>query len=222
MKTATDMDYIITRSSRKSVCIIVKKDNTIEVKAPLKMRQADIENFVSSKRDRIEKILESNKAFLSEFGYGSSFPFFGKDITLAPAETSHAVLRDNNLYIPDGLSKEEICNQVTEFYRKRAYEYLPDRVKLMSERTGLNYSSLMINRAKTHWGSCTCDRLHLSCFLMSADEKEIDYVIIHELAHTVHHNHSNAFWALVQRHCPDCLQLRKNLKITAKKLNFLF
>lgn len=191
----------------------MKPDLSVEVRAPLRMKQSEIEKFVSAKRDWIEKATAKMKAASpAPITYGSKIMFFGKELTLAASEYKKVVLSDNLLLVPKGLSEDKLQKYIVEFYRSEAKSYLPQRVKEISSETGLSYSSLLINSAKTHWGSCTADRIHLSCLLMAAHPETIDYVIIHELSHTVHHNHSPLFWALVTQHCPDYKAKRKELK----------
>lgn len=213
-KALNDIKYSIKKSDRRTVCITVKPDLSIEVRAPLQMKQSEIESFVLSKHDWIEKtIAKMSAASPAEITYGSKIKFFGEELILTQAECKKAASSDNLLLVPQGLSSDNLKEQIVGFYRAEAKNYLPERVKEISQETGLKYSSLLINSAKTHWGSCTADRIHLSCLLMAASPDTIDYVIIHELAHTVHHNHSKNFWALVAKHCPDYKTRRKELKI---------
>lgn len=209
----TDLKYNTVKTKRKTICITVKPDLTVEVRAPLRMTQDQIDRFVLSKRDWIERAAEKFKdSGTDEFTYGSKIKFFGNELTVTAADCEKAVLSKNSLLVPCGLSGESLKRLTAEFYKAEAEAYLSERVREISEETGLKYSSLLINSAKTHWGSCTADRIHLSCLLMAASPDTIDYVIIHELAHTVHHNHSERFYALVAQHCPDYKARRKELK----------
>lgn len=91
------------------------------------------------------------------------------------------------------LSKEQI-----ETLRAEAKRILPRRVEELASRHGLRYGNVTIRAARSKWGSCTAKgNLSLSLFLMTLPEHLRDYVILHELAHTVHHNHSPRFHALV-------------------------
>ncbi len=86
-------------------------------------------------------------------------------------------------------------------YIVQANSYLPERIKQISQNTGLKYNNLSITKARTRWGSCSsrCD-ISLSFHLMRLPKHLIDFVIIHELCHTVYHNHSAEFHALVNHH----------------------
>ena len=91
------------------------------------------------------------------------------------------------------LSKEQI-----EALRAEAKRILPQRVEELASRHGLRYGNVTIRAARSKWGSCTAKgNLSLSLYLMTLPEHLRDYVILHELAHTVHHNHSPRFHALV-------------------------
>ncbi|MBO5373883.1 MAG: M48 family metallopeptidase [Clostridia bacterium] len=98
-----------------------------------------------------------------------------------------------------------------EALKQRALLILPQRVEYFSRLMGVSPSSVSINRAKTRFGSCSSKgRINFSCRLMQYPDEAIDYVIIHELAHLKHLNHSKEFWAFVERFCPD-YKARKGL-----------
>ena len=101
--------------------------------------------------------------------------------------------------LPPQLSPAEQKAHVEEL-RRAARADLPGRIARLSEATGLKYEKLTIRASRTKWGSCSGrNHISLSLFLMTLPEHLRDYVIIHELCHTVHHNHSPRFHALVDR-----------------------
>lgn len=88
----------------------------------------------------------------------------------------------------------------TEALRREAKADLPPRIERLAQATGLKYVRLTIRASRTKWGSCTGrNHISLSLYLMTLPEHLRDYVIIHELCHTVHHNHSPRFHALVDQ-----------------------
>ena len=90
--------------------------------------------------------------------------------------------------------------QLSPAEQKAHVEELPGRIARLSEATGLKYEKLSIRASRTKWGSCSGrNHISLSLFLMALPEHLRDYVIVHELCHTVHHNHSPRFHALVDR-----------------------
>ena len=89
---------------------------------------------------------------------------------------------------------------------------LPERIARLSAQAGLPFHSLKINTSKGRWGSCsTRGDINLSCSLMLLPEHLADYVILHELCHTVEMNHSPRFWALLDRFTGDSHALREEL-----------
>ncbi len=80
----------------------------------------------------------------------------------------------------------------------KAMAHLPDRIDHICAQTNLSYNGLTIGSAKTRWGSCRSDnKITLSLYIMILPQHLIDFIIIHELCHTVHHNHSVEFHRLV-------------------------
>ncbi len=96
---------------------------------------------------------------------------------------------------------------------KEAKSWFADRTAYFAPLLGVTYGSVTIRTQKTRWGSCTGKGdLNFNCLLMLAPEEVRDYVIVHELCHRKHMDHSAAFWAEVERVCPDCKLRRKWLK----------
>ncbi len=86
--------------------------------------------------------------------------------------------------------------------RAKAREHLPERIAHISASTKLKYNKLSIRATRSKWGSCSSDNnISLSIYLMILPQHLIDFVIIHELCHTVHHNHSPKFHALLDYIC---------------------
>ncbi len=78
---------------------------------------------------------------------------------------------------------------------------------------GVSPAAVTFRRARTRWGSCSSnDRISLNLYLVMLPPELAEYVVVHELAHIVHKNHSPAFWERVARHLPDCKQRRKALR----------
>lgn len=103
--------------------------------------------------------------------------------------------------LPPSLPPDEQRARI-EALRRAAKEDLPPRVERLAAATGLKYAGLTIRASRTKWGSCSgTNRLSLSLFLMTLPEALRDFVILHELCHTVHHNHSPRFHALLDRLC---------------------
>jgi predicted metal-dependent hydrolase len=98
--------------------------------------------------------------------------------------------------------------------RHEAHRILPQRLKALALQHGFKYNEIKITGAKTRWGSCSAHRnINLNLSLMLLPEQLIDYVLLHELCHTMEMNHSKRFWDLLNSVTENkARQLRKELK----------
>ena len=98
-------------------------------------------------------------------------------------------------------------------YKEAARSYIPKRVAYYQTLTGGSYRRITIRDQKTRWGSCSSKgTLSFNWRLMLAPPAILDYVVVHELCHLNHMNHSPAFWQAVERVYPDYRNARKWLK----------
>ncbi len=101
------------------------------------------------------------------------------------------------------------------FYKNYAKEYLLKRLYFHAQIMGLEYQQVKFRKMKSRWGSCSANRvITLNTQLIKIKKELIDYVLVHELAHLVHMNHSKEFHALVQSYLPEAKSLRKELHNT--------
>ncbi len=104
-------------------------------------------------------------------------------------------------------------------YIDAAKEYFPKRAAYYQQYTGGTYHRISIRDQKTRWGSCSAKgTLSFNWRLMLAPPAVLDYVVVHELCHLTHMNHSKAFWALVESVCPDYRTHRRWLKEHGQEL----
>ncbi len=121
------------------------------------------------------------------------------------------------LFLPENVNFsriEKIVQQfLVEIYTLESRQYLPARVKFYAEKFGFRYGRLSFRNNISNWGSCSFENnISLNVKLMKLPDEIIDYVILHELCHTVEKNHSAAFWKLVGKVCPDYATLRARLR----------
>jgi predicted metal-dependent hydrolase len=97
--------------------------------------------------------------------------------------------------------------------RKEVQTLLLPRLKLLSRQYGLSYTAVRIKKMTSRWGSCSeTGVITLNSYLSQLPWRLVDYVLLHELAHTRHLNHSKEFWYLFEAVCPDARQLRREIR----------
>ncbi|MDH3633182.1 MAG: M48 family metallopeptidase [Gammaproteobacteria bacterium] len=98
----------------------------------------------------------------------------------------------------------ERVHELRDWIRSKAQASFPALLEQISTRTGLEFNKLSVRSQKTRWGSCSRrGNISLNDQLLFLPVKTVEYLMIHELCHTRHLNHSRAFWTLVEKHCSD-------------------
>ncbi|MEQ1723425.1 MAG: SprT family zinc-dependent metalloprotease [Pseudobdellovibrio sp.] len=169
-------------------------DRPMWVRTNLKTKPEDIIKFLMSKKNWIEKNLskfdEINTKFKRpELIDGEFFPFLGE----------LKYFQFSSTYKSTGTTDEDLLKKLNKFYKTKAEEYLSQRTMYWSEVTGLKPLKLVFRSNQTRWGSCSSHKqISLNWKLICQSPALIDYVIVHELCHLQHLNHSPLFWKLVE------------------------
>jgi len=217
------IQYTLTRSSRKTAAIYVR-NSAVEVRAPLRMPKRDIDRFVSSKEQWILRSLakqrvqaDKRKSFAVD--YGSEIMFLGARCVIEPRDGTRAGFDGEVFYMPPGLTPEHIKSTCVKIYKMLAKSHISNRVAFYATQMDVTPAAVKINSAMKRWGSCSSKKsLNFSWRLIMADNRVVDYVVVHELAHLVEMNHSAKFWAVVAGVLPDYMERRAQLKILQRKL----
>jgi predicted metal-dependent hydrolase len=139
------------------------------------------------------------------------WPYLGQDLTLQFHPENRIRYSGNQLWLPK--SDDHPCGLVLGWYQVQASIILPPRFDYWIQRTALQPSNLQIKGYKSRWGSCDRHRrIQLNWKLMAMPEWVIDYVMVHDLCHLQHMNHSSAFWQLVEQHYPKTLSAKRWMK----------
>ena len=216
--------YKLKRSNRKTIAIHITKEAQVEVRAPLKAKKKEIEQFLISKKDWIEKhlarITEAQANRLNfELNYGDDFRLMGKKIPLVAREGNKVGFDGNCFYLPPSFPSDEIKMAVIGLYKQIAKQVFTDRTFAYAKEMGSLPSAVKVNSAKTRWGSCSNKgSINYSWRLIMAEEEIMDYVIVHELAHLRELNHSPRFWTIVETILPDYKRRQKKLKEFQKEI----
>ena len=211
----------IRRSARATqVRLRVAPDGTLRASLPLYAPTFLVKRLVASSRGELRELL-SQSAPTETYSDGMKI---GKSHTLIVQQTAGAfqVARRGQQIIvslPEQATLEDpqivraIRDIVIAALRIEAKSYLPKRLSYLANSLGFSYQKVRFSHASGRWGSCTSEgTISLNIALMKLPFEQIDYVLIHELAHTRHMNHSPEFWALVAEGDPDFKENRRALK----------
>lgn len=227
--TDAELGSVIIRIDNRARRLIlrIRPDGTLLATIPPGTQAGKIRDFLELYRpwvkEQLQRIREQPvcRASVIDWDFRIDAPLFHFRLERGGTHDFQLRSRDGDITLlcpPDtdfGRSERQawLRKVVEESMRRRAKATLPTRIAQLSARTNLPFNSVKINTSKGRWGSCSTRRdINLSCSLMLLPEHLIDYVILHELCHTVEMNHSPRFWALLDRFTGDAHALREELK----------
>lgn len=221
----------VIRSARRKTMAIQIRADIVSIRIPEQLNIKYAQKFVLQKSHWIKRKLaasqindlEAPKQFIED----ESFLFLGESYPLklhSSASTDHLQLINDQFQLQSKSSvikKTTIRTAFINWYQQQAEDYLRQKTKHFSTITGLNPSSIVIKSYKARWGSCNIKGdIQFNWKIIQAPNNVVDYLLVHELCHLPHHNHSPAFWQLVALHCPDFKQSRQWLKNHGQTLMF--
>lgn len=216
-------DIIVRRSAlAKYVRLKIGHDGTLVASLPKRAALGLVKQLVNQSRDELRKVLKTHtkQQIQREHGstLGKSHQLIIEHLNIDQPKSSIAK-QQATVHLPAAMpvssqaAQNYIGDVLKKVLRKEAQSYLPRRVHYLADLHGFTVETVRFNNAKTRWGSCTSKlSINLNIALMQLPFELIDYVIVHELCHTRHLNHSPAFWNLVASYCPDYKLLRKQLQ----------
>ena len=218
--------YLLVRSSRRSIGMEVSAQG-LTVRAPLRASHTVIESVLREKTRWILQKLSDRAVRVDSMPRvhwqdGSSMPFLGGELQLrlhpqAPRTGELLSIGPQrwvlHLRADVEASAEQVRAVVAAWWLRHARQLLTERLQHYAPAMGVQWRSLRLSNARTRWGSAKADgSIMLNWRLLHYRLPVLDYVVIHELAHLRHMDHSPHFWAVVESVCPDYLQLRQALK----------
>ncbi|MFA5056328.1 MAG: SprT family zinc-dependent metalloprotease [Dehalococcoidia bacterium] len=220
----TNADQII-HSKRNTFCVEIKRDGSLVVRVPQGSSIEAIQSAIDSKtrwilKKRAEIYKMDIPAEPKKFVDGEKFLYLGVIYPLSVDGIESArLLFDGSKFV---LSKEHRSNAryvFVEWYREYARRYISKRVREYSSLYNIPYSKICITNAEKRWGSCNNrGSLRFSWRLAMAPRDVIDYVVVHEMAHIKHLNHSRAYWQEVISMMPDFKEKKRWLYRNGNRL----
>lgn len=226
------MKYQLHFSNKRKTIALQIKQGDLVVRAPAYLTKQQVEQFVLSKQAWVTKklaILEQQKPATFSYQDGDSLFVFGKArrFTVLMGDAQNVCLLEDSLVVTLTASQSSLTNKalllktlILDWFRQQVDTYLQEKLFFYQNVTGLCATSIKIRIYKSRWGSCNSKRaLTFNTLLAMVPKAVFDYVIVHELCHIKHMNHSAAFWQLVASYIPDYRQQKHWLKINQKQLS---
>ena len=202
-----EYDVVITKKNNKNTYIRVKEDMKIYVTTNYLVNKSYIKTILDNNIDYLEKMLSKRKLDQEK---EESFYYLGNiyDIIFVSSLKDVEIV-DNKIYVKD-------IKTLEKWYKKEIINLFQERLEINYQRFNENipYPNLKIRNMKTRWGVCNrkTKTITLNSNLIKYDIIKLDYVIIHELSHFIHFDHSKNFWNLVSKYSPNYKQIRKELR----------
>jgi len=216
---------ITKKSGLRSLRLHVHPAKGVTMSIPWHVGFNEALTFLDSKKSWVvNKLNNFETQQFKDFFVGDGYTFSNVMIQIDYRNTKKlsAKYTENKLLIVLPENTDYKSEQIQAFIKKacamalknKATGVLPDKVTIAAQKHGFRHGNIRIGNSRTRWGSCRSDnRITFSCFLMLLPEELIDFVIIHELCHTVHKNHGDSFHQLVNTLCSGReKELSKKLK----------
>lgn len=194
------------KRGNKNTYIRIKPDLKIHITTNIFTTEKYIRDLVEKNYSSIIKMLEKEKIKIEN---NTHFYYLGKNYDIVYTEYCDISFGKGKVF----LNKEF---DLDKWYKKQAKTIFQEHVDKMYHQFSkkIPYPALRIRKMTTRWGVCNTKTkvITLNLELMKREEKYLDYVIIHELSHLIHANHSASFWALVAENYPNYKQIKKEMK----------
>ena len=199
----------VRRNPRARRYLLRVESGRVYATIPVRGNEREMLSFIDEQSDRLLCMLKNapERPILDENARFDSQTFSLK-ISCSALNNFYTTLKEGILHITcpmltdfsDYRIQKILWKILEDALRYEAKRILPSRVKTLSGTHGFNYSKVKINNSRTHWGSCTAQKnINLSLSVMLLPQNLSDYILLHELCHTVEMNHSERFWSLMDK-----------------------
>ncbi len=227
-----EIDWV---ENRETIGLSLDQSLELTVRAPMTATTGDVEEVLESRQEwLLEKLYglkeQSEPPYPKEFLSGEKLPYRGRQYRLNVVEAdvpepqlsfdgTEFTLRVHRFDAPaDGVSVRRKRQAVIDWYLREAGEALPERSPQYESKLGLSDVSIDVGELSGRWGEFEDGTVRLHWRLILAPVRIQDYVIVHELAHAVHDDHSDAFWNTVGTLIPDYEDRREWLRLHGNSL----
>lgn len=220
----------VIRSSRRKSADLRVQEGVVSLLVPDDLSTERIELLLVQKRQWIvNKIALHREAMpvqCREFVSGESFPYLGRNYRLKVVRGAYQPVKlvQGRLLVtvPQGNDQPHmIRNALVRWYTHQAKLKLFDKTQRYASIVGVEVLGIGVKTFKSRWGSCSAKgKIDYNWKIILAPNRRVDYVVVHELCHLVHHDHSSQFWKEVERVMPDYQESKDWLKEYSASLDF--
>ena len=232
LRRIRDIEYqLLPGTERQTTDIVIERSGMITVRPPLRMTPTQVDETVLSKRMWIYRNLaewrDINATHVTrEWVSGESFLYLGSSyrLQLVQAQDEPLKLKDGRFCLVRSIAKalgSEAAHQVFEtFYRGKGLPRIKKRVAYFADKVGVAAGSVQVKDLGYRWASCLKNGdLHFHWKCLMAPLTIIDYIVVHELCHLHHRDHSDAFWNEVDKVLPDYRDRKEWLRVRGAELD---
>ena len=205
-----DLGVVFVRRNLRARRYLLRVENgRVYATIPARGSEREMLSFVNEQRDRLLRMLKNaTKRPILDENAKFDTQTFSLNISRTSLTNFYKTLKDGILHISCPMSADFSDDNVQKLLwkiledalRYEAKRLLPARIKNLAETHGFHYSKVKINNSRTHWGSCTAQKnINLSLSVLLLPGHLSDYILLHELCHTVEMNHSERFWSLMSK-----------------------
>ena len=215
--------YTLIRSRRRTVALQITSEGQLLVRCPFSTSKATADRFVADHQDWIvrhqKQLADQPPKPVFTYTPGEELYYRGRSLTLAQQENiTKPLVEGDSFILPASTTNPEALTAA--FFRQEAQALLPELTARWAQKMGLFPTKIGITAAKSRWGSCSGrNAVNFSYRLVFLPPELMEYVVVHELAHIKHHNHSAAFHALVAQYLPDQQERRAQLRAWGRILS---
>jgi predicted metal-dependent hydrolase len=201
-------DYSLRISRRARYAKLqIKPYGGLEVVIPARFPKKAVPQLLNKHAEWIEKQLAKQQNHINAAVLPSEICLAINNSCIDVINESHDCQKSLDLHdclVVDKSNYQQSVKQLRQWIRKQAWILLPPMLEQLSRSTGLDYKKISIRSQKTRWGSCSSSgTISLNDQLLFVDRASAEYLMVHELCHRRHMNHSPKFWQLVEYHCPN-------------------
>jgi predicted metal-dependent hydrolase len=221
----------VIHSSRRKTALLTVEDGHVQIIVPSTVSDERVKQIIHKRAAWIRQKLYLNSLVKTskpkEFVNGESFPYLGKNYRLKFVRASESKLCMKNGFLEVTIPRSgsiakhqsKAKELLVEWYQSHAEEKFLTKANRIMKQLGVTPTKISVRDFKSRWGSCSVrGDISFNWRVIMAPNRVIDYVVVHELAHLVAHDHSDKFWKTIRKMIPDYASDKEWLKIHGKSL----